>query len=82
MGRKKGIVMDYRESNKLAWNKQSRRYQKKADFNYNKLDFGIPRCLTDDDLHLVGDVRNKKILELGCGGGNIGITLAKRGGLV
>ena len=74
--------MDYLESNKNAWNKQSKRYLKEAGFSNDVLDFGDPRCLTDDDLLLIGDVRNKKILELGCGGANVGINLAKRGGLV
>ena len=74
--------MDYLESNKDAWNKQSVRYVKEAGFSNDILDFGDPRSLTDKDLHLVGNVRNKKILELGCGGANAGINLAKRGGLV
>jgi SAM-dependent methyltransferase len=74
--------MDYKESNKSAWNKHSPRYQKEAGFNNNTFDFGDPRCPTDDDLQLIGDVRNKEILELGCGGANVGIILAKRGGLV
>ena len=74
--------MNYLESNRNAWNKQSLRYQNDSELNNDILDFGDPRCLTDDDLHLVGDVRNKKILELGCGGANIGINLAKRGGSV
>jgi len=74
--------MDYKELNRMAWNKRSGRYLKEAGFNNDILDFGDPRCLTDNDLHLVGDVRNKKILELGCGGANVGTNLAKRGGLV
>ena len=75
-------IIDYKESNKIAWNKHSRRYLEEAGFSNDILDFGDPRCLSDNDLHLIGDVRNKKILELGCGGANIGINLAKRGGLV
>ena len=74
--------MDYLELNRTAWNKQSARYHRESDFSNSVLDFGDPRCLTDEDLHLVGDVRDKKILELGCGGANIGINLAKRGGIV
>jgi SAM-dependent methyltransferase len=74
--------MDYLESNKRAWNRHSERYLNESGLSNYILDFGDPRCLTDKDLHLVGDVRNKKILELGCGGANIGINLAKRGGIV
>ncbi|MFC1946934.1 class I SAM-dependent methyltransferase [Chloroflexota bacterium] len=74
--------MDYLESNKNAWNRQSVRCMNESELSNNILDFGDHRCLTDDDLNLIGDVRNKKVLELGCGGANIGINLAKRGGLV
>lgn len=74
--------MDYIELNKNAWNRQSARYLGKSGLSNDILDFGDSRCLTDDDLHLVGDVRDRKILELGCGGANIGINLVKRGGIV
>jgi len=74
--------MDYLESNKNAWSKQSERYLRESELSNNVVDFWDHRCLTDDDLHLVGYVRNKGVLELGCGGANIGINLAKRGGLV
>jgi SAM-dependent methyltransferase len=74
--------MDYLETNRTAWNKQSERYHRESDLSNSVLDFGDPRCLTDEDLHLIGDVRDRKIIELGCGGANIGINLAKRGGVV
>ncbi|MBN2239796.1 MAG: methyltransferase domain-containing protein [Dehalococcoidales bacterium] len=74
--------MDYKETNKEAWDRQTGRYLGNAGFSNDVLNFGDPRCLTDDDLHLIGDVRNWKILELGCGGANIGINLVKRGATV
>jgi SAM-dependent methyltransferase len=75
-------MMNYQESNASAWNRQSKRYLSEARFDNSILDFGDPRCLTDNDLNLVGDVLNKKILELGCGGAHISINLARRGGQV
>jgi 2-polyprenyl-3-methyl-5-hydroxy-6-metoxy-1,4-benzoquinol methylase len=74
--------MSYLDSNTAAWNKNSVRYQASSDLNTECLDFGDSRCLTDDDLGLIKNVNNKKILELGCGGGNIGIYLSKLGAIV
>jgi SAM-dependent methyltransferase len=71
--------MDYKETNRTSWNKHARRYQANSSLNMKQLDFGDPRCLTDDDLQLIGDVQNKRVIELGCGASNIGIILAKRG---
>ncbi len=74
--------VSYSKQNAFAWDRQSKRYLAKATFRNDVLDFGDTRCLTDDDLNLVGDVNLKRILELGCGGANISINLAKRGGVV
>jgi 2-polyprenyl-3-methyl-5-hydroxy-6-metoxy-1,4-benzoquinol methylase len=74
--------MNYREMNRTSWNKHAVRYQKNSLLNTEQLDFGDPRCLTDDDLNLIGDVKNKRVIELGCGASNIGIILAKRGAQV
>jgi len=40
-----------------------------------------PRMPTEDDLHLVGDVPGKRILEIGCRGGQNSIALARRGAI-
>ena len=40
-----------------------------------------PRMPTEDDLHLLGDVRGKRVLEIGCGGGQNSIALARRGAI-
>lgn len=74
--------MNVNEINKNSWNRQAGRYQQSADFSFNIVDYGDVRCLNDDDLKLVGDVNNKKVLELGCGGANCGIALAKKGAVM
>ena len=66
-------------NNKRAWNAYATRYFKQANFSYDVVDYGDPRCDTDETLHLLPNVSGKTVLELGCGGGNVGIALAKRG---
>ncbi len=69
-------------NNKRAWNAHAARYLKQTNFSYDVVDYGNPRCDTDETLHLLPEVSGKTVLELGCGGGNIGIALAKRGAQV
>ncbi|MDE6642235.1 MAG: hypothetical protein K2K63_17130 [Acetatifactor sp.] len=65
--------------NRDSWNKQADRYQKNAMFSFDEVDYGNSSCPKEKDLKLIGDVKGKKILELGCGGANCGIALAKQG---
>lgn len=65
--------------NKNSWNKHADRYQQNVDFSFDEVDYGSIHCATEEDLHLIGDVHGKKVLELGCGGANCGIALAKKG---
>jgi len=63
---------------KASWNKIARRYQEKTristqDFHYGALAPG------EKKLKLLGDVRGKEVLELGCGGGQNTIALSKLG---
>lgn len=74
--------MDINEINKISWNKQADRYQADADFLFSDVDYGDRRLPTEKDLNLIGDVNGKKVLELGCGGANCGIALAKQGAIV
>jgi ubiquinone/menaquinone biosynthesis C-methylase UbiE len=67
--------MDINEINKNSWNKQAARYQSDADYG----DRDLP---TEKDLNLIGNVNGKKVLELGCGGANCGISLANQGAIV
>jgi SAM-dependent methyltransferase len=69
-------------NNKRAWNAYAARYFKQTNFSYEVVDYGDPRCDTDETLHLLPDLSGKTVLELGCGGGNVGIALAKRGAQV
>ena len=65
--------------NRNAWNKHAQRYLKDANFSFDVIDYGDPHCNTDETLQLLPDVAGKKVLELGCGGANVGIALARRG---
>jgi ubiquinone/menaquinone biosynthesis C-methylase UbiE len=38
-----------------------------------------PHCPNEDELQLLGDVRGKQVLEIGCGGGQCSIAFAKQG---
>jgi 2-polyprenyl-3-methyl-5-hydroxy-6-metoxy-1,4-benzoquinol methylase len=63
------------------WDSASEYYQKEisgdkmVDVNYG------PFASSEKKLKLLGNINGKKILELGCGGGQASISLAKRGGL-
>ena len=74
--------MDINEINKDSWNKQAARYQADADFLFNDVDYGDRDLPTEKELNLIGDIKGKKILEIGCGGANCGISLAKQGAIV
>ena len=67
-----------RISVKASWNKIARHYQRKTristeDFHYGALAPG------ESKLRLLGDVKGKEVLELGCGGGQNTIALSKLG---
>ena len=74
--------MNINEINKNSWNKQAARYQSDADFLFNNVDYGDTDLPTEKDLNLIGNVNGKKVLEIGCGGANCGISLAKQGAIV
>ncbi|MFX0101822.1 MAG: class I SAM-dependent methyltransferase [Candidatus Hodarchaeota archaeon] len=65
---------------KEHWEKTARDYQKHRDITYESLNFGLFGSIPDEDA-LLGDVKGKKVIELGCGGGEGSITLALRGAL-
>lgn len=74
--------MNNNEINKESWNKQASRYQASTSFLFDDVDYGDRDLPTEKDLHLIGNVEGKRILELGCGGANCGIALAKQGAIV
>jgi len=74
--------MSINSVNKESWNLQAKRYFENSNFSFDNVDYGDVRCLTEKDLKLLGDVKGKRILELGCGGANCGIALSKQGAAV
>ncbi|MFW9992208.1 MAG: class I SAM-dependent methyltransferase [Candidatus Odinarchaeota archaeon] len=64
--------------NQNSWNAISRSYQKEKRISLSDVHYG-PAAPGEKELGLLGDVRGKKILELGCGGGQNSIVLAKWG---
>jgi len=74
--------MQPRDINRHSWNRQAERYQRSAEFSFDFVDYGIVNMKTERDFNLIGDVNGKKVLDLGCGGGNNSIALAKQGAIV
>jgi len=66
--------------NKASWDLLSAMYQTKHRLKTDAAHYG-PRMPTEDDLRLLGDVRGKRILEIGCGGGQCSIAFAKQGAI-
>lgn len=61
------------------WDEASEYYQKEISGDkFDTVHYG-PFGSSEDKLHLLGKVKGKKVLELGCGGGQCSIALAKRG---
>ncbi len=66
------------EENRLSWNRLSEYYQSNTyisldDIHYSPYSFG------EKELRIIGNVKGLDCLELGCGGGQISIVLAKWG---
>jgi len=68
------------ETIKKYWNKNSDNYQKSAKINTDSAHYG-PYAPNENKLRLLGKVKNKKILEIGCGGGQCSIAFAKQGAI-
>ena len=65
-------------SAKEGWDIISRSYQQKTRISLEDVHYG-PISAGERELKLLGNVKNKDILELGCGGGQNAIVLAKWG---
>ena len=82
----KRILEKFQESEEVEhriikwWNKSSKDYQKVSNIPI-KVHYG-PGSPFEDDLNLIGDVKGKSILELGCGGAQCAISFAKKGAKV
>ena len=66
--------------NASAWDQYSAAYQVEARLPTDVAHYG-PDIPTESDLHLLGDVKGKRILELGCGGGQASIAFARQGAI-
>lgn len=64
------------------WNNASSYYQDTFDIPFDNIYYG-PFCPTEKELKIidVNKIKNKKILELGCGGGQCSIFLSKNGAI-
>jgi len=63
-----------------SWNQISQAYQAHNRIPTDFVHYG-PHCPNEDQLQLIGDVRGKRVLEIGCGGGQCSIAFAKRGAI-
>ena len=63
-----------------AWNQISPHYQQAHKIPTDFVHYG-PHCPNEDQLQLIGDVCGKRVLEIGCGGGQCAIAFAKRGAI-
>jgi SAM-dependent methyltransferase len=61
-----------------TWDRQSAAYQDAAKLPTNVAHYG-PDIPTEAELRLLGDLKGKKVLELGCGGAQCSIAFAKQG---
>ena len=64
-----------------AWDRISATYQRRNQISTDEVEYG-PWSPPESALQLLGDVRGLQVLDLGCGGGQACIALAKQGAVV
>jgi SAM-dependent methyltransferase len=64
--------------NAAAWDRYSAAYQHAARLSTDVVHYG-PDLPTETTLRLLGDVKGRRVLELGCGGAQSSIALVKKG---
>jgi ubiquinone/menaquinone biosynthesis C-methylase UbiE len=67
-------MVDVRKS----WDKIAEPYRRRYEISTNIVHYG-PLCPGEDRLHLLGNMKGKSIIDLGCGGGQNAIAMAKMG---
>jgi ubiquinone/menaquinone biosynthesis C-methylase UbiE len=72
--------MAEKADNRKSWNLISDFYQRRHKISTRYAHYG-PSAPNENDLKLLGEVRGKKILEIGCGGGQNAIAFAKQGAI-
>lgn len=65
-------------TNAAAWDRHSAAYQQGASLPTDVAHYG-PDIATEAELRLLGDLKGKRVLELGCGGAQCSIAFAKHG---
>lgn len=63
---------------KKSWDKIAALYKNRYDISREIVHYG-PLCPGEDKLGLMGDIRGKKVIDLGCGGGQNAVALNKMG---
>jgi SAM-dependent methyltransferase len=64
--------------NAAAWDRYASAYQSGAQLPTNVAHYG-PDIATEAELRLLGDLKGKRVLELGCGGAQCAIAFVKQG---
>ncbi len=72
--------MTDRTDMRSAWNEISPYYQAESQIPTDFVHYG-PHCPNEDQLQLIGDVKGKHLLEVGCGGGQCSVAFATRGAI-
>jgi len=63
---------------KKSWDKIAEYYNKRYEISCDVVHYG-PLCPGEDKLRLLGDIKGKKVIDLGCGGGQNAVALSKLG---
>src|SRR3972149_5538370 len=71
------VMVDIRKS----WDKIAEYYNIRYEISCDVVHYG-PLCPGEDRLRLLGDIRGKKVIDMGCGGGQNAVALAKMGAKV
>jgi SAM-dependent methyltransferase len=66
---------------RATWDRLSARYQEQQPDRVDSVDYG-PWAPPERELRLLGDVRGRHVLDLGCGGGQSVVALARQGAVV
>lgn len=64
-----------------AWDRYAAAYQDAARWPSSVVHYG-PDLPTEEELRLLGDLRHKRVLDLGCGGGQNAVAMARAGATV
>jgi ubiquinone/menaquinone biosynthesis C-methylase UbiE len=64
-----------------SWDRIARHYRDRYEISSEVVHYG-PLCPGEDKLQLLGDIKDKNIIDLGCGGGQNSVALARKGGRV